>query len=158
MAGQDITGQFDKRRHLGFGKWPVAEFMARIDQFYTDGPPVDVGLPPPAGHPGMPGPFILGDQGMDGAVFVDHIVGADLGRRVAQALQRRLGTGHAGIMQHQHIDRDAFWSIVEIRRPGFDHDTFPLNCTSTTPAKVTTPATAPITGASMAKGDTWLTG
>src|SRR6202011_4635178 len=38
------------------------------------------------------------------AVLVDEIMGADLGRRIAQPGERRFGALHAGVMQDEEID------------------------------------------------------
>src|SRR5688500_9583161 len=56
MPIHDPTGQSGECRHLDIGKWPVAPFMPRVDQFHTDRPAVDVALPPPVPGARMPRP------------------------------------------------------------------------------------------------------
>src|SRR3546814_7384708 len=75
----------------------------------------------------MPGAFGLGHQAIDRAVLVDHVMRADLGLRIGQALQRGFGTRHAGVMQHHHVHRPAAIALVEIGGWGFDeaHDHSP---------------------------------
>src|ERR1700761_4146417 len=81
--------------------------MAGIGQLDADRAAVDVAQPSPEGLPGMPGALALIDQPVDRAGFVDQPMAADLGGRIAQPLQSRLGARHAGIMDQQDIDRTA---------------------------------------------------
>src|SRR3546814_12478373 len=64
----------------------------------------------------MPGALTFLDQPVDGAVLVEDVMGTDLGNGVAQALQRRGGGRHAGIMQHHHVHGAAAVALIEIGR------------------------------------------
>src|SRR5205807_535264 len=59
----------------------------------------------PARHTGMKGAPRFGDEPPQRAVFLDEVMGADPGCRVAQPIERRGGALHPGVVQHQHVDR-----------------------------------------------------
>ena len=78
--------------------------MAGIDQLDADRARVDVAMAAPERDAGVPGAAILRHQAEDAAVLLDHVVRADLRRRVAHPRQRRVAGLHAGVVQHQHVD------------------------------------------------------
>ena len=53
----------------------------------------------------MPGALLLRHQPSDRAVLVDQIMGGDLRRGIAQPVERSRRALHAGIVQHDHGDR-----------------------------------------------------
>ena len=104
-AGDDIAAQRLDRAHLLLGEFTVAPFMAGIDDLDPDRDVVQTVLAEPARHPGVKGAAFLGHQPPDRAVFLDEVMRADLGLRVAQPVERVGGALHAGVMQHQRVDR-----------------------------------------------------
>jgi len=101
----DVGDEVDQGLDLRVGEGAIAELVARIDDLDADGDGVDVGLALPEALSGMPGAAFLRNQGEDAAVFLDHVVGADLGLRVAHAFERHLARGHAGVVQDDHVRR-----------------------------------------------------
>ena len=101
----DIRHQFDHRAHLNIGERPVAELVAGVDDLDADRATVDVALALPERLAGVPGAARLRHEGEDAAVLLDHIVGRDPGRRIAQPRQRRLAGRHAGIVEQDHVGR-----------------------------------------------------
>ena len=120
MAGDDAGGQRDQRLDLGGGKGAIAEFIAGIDQFDPDGARIDVGFTTPRRHSRMPGPHRLRHQGEYPAVLLDQVMGADLGRGIAEPRQGRRPIRHAGVVHHQHVD-DRAPARLEIGRGMGDH-------------------------------------
>lgn len=68
----------------------------------------------------MPRPVFLCDQANNLSVFGNQVMGAYLCRRIRQAAERGFSGGHSRIMQHQHIDAEMTWPLVEVRRWAFD--------------------------------------
>ena len=64
----------------------------------------------------MPGALVLIDQLRDAAIFPDHVMGGDFGDGIAHALQCLFAGCHAGIVQHQHVER--VLALIEIRARG----------------------------------------
>ena len=114
----DVGDERDERGHLLVGKWPIAEFVARIDDLDPDAGRIDVGDPAPARLAGMPGPLVFVDQPVDRAVLVNEIVGRDLRLGRGQPIERALHVGHSGIVKDDHRDRQL--PLVEIGRRPFD--------------------------------------
>ena len=104
-ARDDVAAQRLDRLHLRLREFAVAPFVAGIDDLDPDRDVVQTVLAEPARNPGMKGAAFLGHQPPDRAVLLDEIMRADLGLRVAQPVERGFGALHAGIMQHQHVDR-----------------------------------------------------
>ena len=61
MARQNTQCQFFERRHLRFWKGAVVEFVAGIDQLYTNGTVINIRLTSPMGNAGMPRPILFID-------------------------------------------------------------------------------------------------
>ena len=70
----------------------------------ADGAGIDIARPRPGAGTGMPGPVGLGHHLHDAPVLEHEVMGRDFRRRVAQALQRSLCSGHAGVVQDQHVE------------------------------------------------------
>src|SRR5579884_3934779 len=64
----------------------------------------------------MPCPRPFRHQPGNPAVLIDKVMAADFAGRIAQALARGFGGGHAGVMQHQHVDGLAVAAVVIGRR------------------------------------------
>ena len=79
MARQHAVADGFQLADLGFGKFVIAEFMARIDQLDPDRARIDVGMAAPMGYPGVPGALPFVHQSVNVAVFVDQVMGRDLG-------------------------------------------------------------------------------
>ena len=84
VARHDVAAQGKKRRHLPGGKGLVAVFTARIDELDADGMGVNVLKTRPVRYTGMPGTFIFVDILNDGAVAIDHVMGADAAAAAAR--------------------------------------------------------------------------
>ena len=63
----------------------------------------------------MGGAALFRHQAEDRAIFLDDIVGRDLGGRVAQAIDGFLARAHAGVVQDQHVDGDRIGARVVVR-------------------------------------------
>ncbi len=121
MAANQLAAQRFERRHLRLGERAVAELVARIDDLDADRARVDIGLAAPGRDTGMPGTPLLGHQAEDPAILLHHVVSADPGRCVAQAIERRRAGRHAGVMEDQHVDRRAIRPRVVVGRKPLDH-------------------------------------
>lgn len=98
-AGHDLTQQAGQPVHLAQGKGAVAG----IGDLDPDGAGIDVIAPLPGPRTRVPGPAILGDQGLGTAILMDQPMCADLGQGVAQPRARLGRVGHAGIVQHDQF-------------------------------------------------------
>ena len=117
-AAANVADQGDDRRDLGLGEVAIAELMARIDDFYADGGGVAVVLALPDAATRVPGAAFFGNKMEDTAVFLDQIMGGDLGLGIAQARQGRLAGLHPCVMKHQHVGRRT--ARVEVGRRRVD--------------------------------------
>ena len=79
--------------------------VAGVHQLHPDGARIDVALALPERDAGVPGPPRLVHQAEDKAILLDHVVGGDLGGRIAQTFQGGLAAPHARIMDHHHVRR-----------------------------------------------------
>ena len=94
--------------------------MAGIDDLDPEGNSVQVILALPTGHPGVKCAPVLGNEPPDHAVFFDDVMGADTGVGIAQPLQRRRCSSHAGVMEYQHVDPRRFGTGAVVRREAVD--------------------------------------
>ena len=78
--------------------------MPGIDDLDPDRDRVEVALAPPTGSARVKGAPGFWHEAPNSTVLFNDIVGTDLGAGIAKPLQRRLHAGHAGIVEHQHID------------------------------------------------------
>src|SRR5438067_6685178 len=60
----------------------------------------------------MEGAALLRDEPPDRAVFLDDVMRADPRFGVAQPIDRFGGALHAGVVQHQHVDRADVWGVA----------------------------------------------
>jgi hypothetical protein len=105
---------------LRFRERAIAELVSGVDQFDADRAAIDVALALPGADSRMPGAALFGNQAVGGPLLVDHVMRADLGLGIAQPGQRRLGTLHARVMQHEHIDGAALGTRIVIGRGAVD--------------------------------------
>ena len=85
VALLDRGDQGDQRCDLLVGERAVTELMARVDDLDADAGRIDVGDVAPTRLAGVPGAVFLVDQRIGVAVFVDQIMGGDLGIRARSA-------------------------------------------------------------------------
>ncbi len=118
VAPQYAEAQLAYCGHLRRRVWPVAPFMAGIDDLDTDRGIVQRAPAAPVGHAGVEGAALLGHQAEDGAVLVHHVMRGHARFRVAQP-GHRFGAGfHAGVVQHQHVDGAGALVLVGARQVG----------------------------------------
>src|SRR6266481_3376003 len=121
IALNQILSEIDQDRHLSRWKSPIAMFMAGIDQFDPDRTGIDIPFARQEGDVGMPGAPAFLDQGPDRAVCFDKVMRRGLTARVAKPIDSGHRAGHAGIMQHQHVNGTIHGSGSMVRRRQFDH-------------------------------------
>ena len=108
----DVGDQRDERGDLLVGERPIAELMARIDDFDADARRIDIGHSSPARLTRVPGAVRLIDEAVNRTVFVNEIVTGNLSFGRGQPIERAFGVRHSGIMEDDH--RDGQHSLVEI--------------------------------------------
>ena len=89
--------------------------MAEIVHFDADGTRVHVGFAGPAASAGVPSAPRLRDQLECLAVCCDQVVAGDLVQGVAEEVERGISTFHAGVVEHDRVDRLAL-SLIVVRR------------------------------------------
>ena len=104
-AASKPVQQADERLDLRLREGQVAVLVAGVDQFHTDGARIHVPIALPVGVARVPGPPLLRHEPQDAALALDHVVGGDLGLRIAEPLQRRRSALHAGVVDHHHVGR-----------------------------------------------------
>ena len=101
------------------GKRPVAPLMAGVHDLDADRARVEILIAPPPAAPRLPGALVFGHQREHPAVFLDHVMGRDARLLVLlHAGERRRAVLHAGIVQHQHVER--VQPLVEVGARGLD--------------------------------------
>ena len=121
IAGDQVSAQMFDRSHLRVGEPMISPFVAGIDDFDPEGNGIEVAFALPTRDPRVEGSPVLGDEPPDHAVFFDKIMRADMGVGIAQPLQRRRCSSHAGIVEHQHIDPRRFGTGAMVRREALDY-------------------------------------
>ena len=120
MSLHDVAGEIEQRADLRLGKRFIAEFVARIDELDADRTAVDVALTRPIRDSRMPGAAFFRHVAIDAAVAIDRVMGGDFRLRIAEPRHRLFRRFHAGVVQHQHVDRHALGAFIVVGRAAFD--------------------------------------
>ena len=97
QRASDRVEQRLERGHLRLGERREVGERPGVGELDADRARVDVAAARPAAGAGVPGALRLGDQPPDPPVLGDQVVRRDLGRRVAEPRQRRLGASRIAV-------------------------------------------------------------
>jgi hypothetical protein len=121
MTRDHLSTQPLHGRHLRFREWSISPFVTWIDDLDPDRHRVEIAFALPTRATRVKGAAALRNETPNSTVFLDDVVSTDPCDRIAQPLQRSLGTRHAGIVEHQHVDAGGITPTVVIgRRPILD--------------------------------------